>query len=173
MASMFDEYIFLVGGEGVPLDLNKTSDPSPQKESRILNTVFVYSISQNLIQELKIENASLFKPRCALSSTPYNGSLYIFGGLEPEENFNNEFLKLEMKFGKNELDIINKFEFAVDTQSRCVLCKRVYSEAFNPIMEDRTLGDLEQFAAGKKSMNFGGRDPNEGAEFFEAKIDKK
>ena len=114
MTSMFDEYIFFVGGEGL---LNRDL---PGSEPQILNKISVYSISKNLMSELRIENNHLFKPRCALSVVAHGRSLFVFGGLESNETFNNESIKIDIQFDKQQNLQILKHEYGVENNETCI-----------------------------------------------------
>lgn len=138
MTSMYDDFIFFVAGEGL------LTSNFPESEPQILNKISVYSISKNLMSELKIENSALFKPRCALSVVAHDRSLFIFGGLESNETFNNEFIKIDIQFDKQQTLQILKHEYGIENNSRCAQCKNSYAEPFKPNIQTQKENEISE-----------------------------
>jgi len=102
-----DRYVFIVGGEGYPPDIDEEKQPVEYRRVKNeesgeeypcfpKNDVWAYDVENNQWFKLKIKNEADFLPRFAHSNVIYRECLVIFGGLHDYHHSTNDIHVLSL-----------------------------------------------------------------------------
>jgi N-acetylneuraminic acid mutarotase len=117
-----DRYVFIVGGEGYPPNINEDKQPVEYRRVKMdengeeypcfpKNDVWTYDVEINQWFRVKVKNEADFIPRFAHSNVIYKDCLVVFGGLHDYHNSTNDIHVLCLN-GENPFQPKNPGKFA-------------------------------------------------------------